>query len=148
MRILGLDYGSKTIGVAVSDPLLITAFGLETIRRPEESAIKKSISRLGEIIKEYEINKFVLGYPKHLDNTDSARCVKTLEFKERLSRNFKNIEIILWDERFSSVYAERELSGAGMDRSKINGVVDKIAAVVILQNYLESINRNGVVNGQ
>ena len=139
MRILGLDYGSKTIGVAVSDPLLITAFGLEVIRRPEEDAIKKSIFRLNEIIKEYEISTIVLGYPKNLDNSESVRCRKTLEFKERLLRNFKNVEIILWDERFTTVSAEKELYLAGIvNRKKIDHVVDKIAAVFILQNYLEA----------
>jgi len=145
MRILGLDYGSKTIGVAVSDPFLINAFGLEIIRKPEEEAIKKSVARLKEIIKEYEIKKIVLGYPKNLDNTDSARCVKTLEFKERLRKNFKSVEIILWDERFSSAAALRDMKEAGADLKTIHGAVDKVAAAMILQNYLD-YNKSGAEN--
>ena len=145
MRILGLDYGSKTIGVAVSDPFLINAFGLEIIRKPEEEAIKKSVARLKEIIKEYEIKKIVLGYPKNLDNTDSARCVKTLEFKERLHRNFKSVEIILWDERFSSAAALRDMKEAGAGFTDIRGAVDKVAAAMILQNYLD-YNKSGAEN--
>ena len=141
MRALGLDYGGRTIGVAVSDPFFITAFGLETIRRPDDAAIKKSIARLGEIIDEYEVTKIVLGYPKHLDNTDSARCAQTVEFKERLQRNFKKIEIILWDERFSTASAFKELSAAGVASKTVRSVNDQTAAVLILQNYLEYMKR-------
>ena len=137
MRVLGLDYGSKTIGVAVSDPFLSTALGLETIRRPDEGAIKKSVSRLKEIISEYDINKIVIGYPKHLNNEESERCAKTAEFGERLKRNFKNIEIIYFDERLSSVFAEKELASAGVKKAKIGEIIDMTAAVVILQNYLD-----------
>jgi len=144
MRILGLDYGSRNIGVAVSDPLLITAFGLEIIRRPDENEIKKSIKRLGEIINEYTIKTIVLGYPKHLDNTESMRCIKTLEFKDRLLRNFKKIEIILWDERLTTVSAEKELIHAGFDHKKIENIIDETAAVLILRNYLEHRSKTAI----
>jgi len=140
MRVLGLDYGGKTIGVAVSDPFLTTAFGLETIRRPEEEALKKSVSRLYEIIKEYEIKKIVLGYPKHLDNSESARSKKTLVFLDKLKNNFKNMEIVLWDERFSSAAAFKELLSAGVKYKKVRTINDETAAVVILQNYLDYQN--------
>jgi len=140
MRVLGLDYGGRTIGVAVSDPFLITAFAVEVIRRPEEDAVKKSVARIGELIKEYEVEKIVLGYPKHLDNTNSERCGRTREFMERLKRNFKSVEVVLWDERYSSVHAERELRSAGASGKTISGVVDKIAAAIILQSYLDKNN--------
>jgi putative Holliday junction resolvase len=140
MRILGLDYGERTIGVAVSDPNLMYAFGLEIIRRTEEGSIKKSVARLGEIINEYEVKALVLGYPKNLDNTVSLRCFKTEEFKNRLHRNFKRTEIILWDERYSTIGAGRALTEANISRSKKNGVIDKMAAVFILQGYLDCLN--------
>ena len=140
MRALGLDYGGKTIGVAVSDPFLVTAVGLETIRRPGEEALKKSVFRLGELIRQYEVDKIVLGYPKHLDNTESARSIKTLAFLDKLKRNFKNMEIVLWDERFSSAAAYKELSAAGVKPGKIRAINDETAAVVILQNYLDYLN--------
>lgn len=138
-RILSLDYGENTIGVAVSDPNRVFAFGLEIIRRQNEGSIKKSIARLREIIREYEVNQVVLGYPKRLDNTISLRCLKTQEFKERLHRNFKSLEIILWDERFSTLGAGRVLSEAGLNEKKQNDVIDKMAAVYILQGYLDSL---------
>jgi len=141
VRVLGLDYGGRTIGVAISDPFLITAFGLETIRRPDEASVKKSVARLGEIIKEYGVKTIVLGYPKHLNNTESARGALTVSFKERLERNFKGVEIILWDERFTSAAAYKELSAAGASGRQIKAVNDQTAAVLILQNYLEYIKR-------
>ena len=138
MRALGLDYGARTIGLAVSDPLNIAALGLETIRRPDECALKKSVARIGEIIKRYDVGTIVLGYPKRLDNSVSERCVKTLEFKERLQRNFKKTDIVLWDERFSTRAAGNELKMAGFDKKKIAGEIDMLAAVIILQTYLDA----------
>ena len=145
MRILGLDYGSKTIGVAVSDPFLITAFGLETIKRPEEGAIKKSLARLGEIINEYGIETIVLGYPKHLNNTESERCVKTVAFKSRLTRNFKNVSVILWDERLTTVSAGKELKSAGIFSKKTTRDIDTVSAVLILQSYLEYLSKGDII---
>lgn len=137
MRILGLDYGEKTIGVAVSDPLLFTAQGLEIIRRLDEKSIKKSVARLKEIIDKYDIKTIILGYPKNMNNTLGPRCEKTIEFKERLHRNFKKIDIVLWDERLSTIASERNLFEMGLDFSERKEVIDKIAAVYILQGYLD-----------
>lgn len=144
MRILGLDYGDKTIGVAMSDLLGITAQDIEIVRRTDENSFKKSIARLREIIREYEIKTIVLGYPKNMDNSEGIRCQKTLEFRDRLQRNFKSMEIILWDERLSTVATERNLIASGMNFFERKEVIDKIAAVYILQGYLDYLNnKNG-----
>ncbi|MBR1443896.1 MAG: Holliday junction resolvase RuvX [Firmicutes bacterium] len=138
MRILGLDFGEKTVGVAVSDPFGWTAQGIEIIRREDENNLKKSINRIGELIKEYEIEKIVLGYPKNMNNTEGERVEKTKNFKKRLEKNFKK-EVILWDERLSTVAAQRGLIEADVSREKRKKVIDKMAAVFILQGYLDSI---------
>ena len=109
MRTLGLDFGQKTIGVAVSDPFGWTAQGVEIIRRDKEESINKSILRIGEIIKQYDVLKIVLGYPKNMNNTVGERGQKTEDFKKKLEKSFPNIEIVLWDERLSTVGAERSL---------------------------------------
>lgn len=141
MRIMGLDYGDKTIGVAVSDPLLITAGGLEIIRRSDEKSLKKSIARLSELTDEYEVHSIVLGYPKNMDNTeDNERCAKTLVFRDRLLRNFKRIPIVLWDERLSTRAADYVLSE--LSHIKRKNVVDKLAAVYILQGYLDYLSHS------
>lgn len=137
MRILGLDFGEKTIGVAVSDPFGWTAQGVEIIRRDNENTLKPSIARIGEIIKEYGVEKIVLGYPKNMNNTLGPRVEKTEAFKLKLERNFK-LPIILWDERLSTVAAERGLLEADLSRAKRKQVIDKMAAVFILQGYLDS----------
>ena len=142
-RLLGLDYGDKTVGVAVCDPSRLFCTPIETIRRPREIEIKKTIARLGEIIKEYDIGTIVLGYPKNMDGTEGFRCQKTNEFKARLGRNFKRVEIILWDERLSTVEALRYLQ-ARPKRQREN-LVDQAAASVILQSYLDYL-RGGVQN--
>ncbi len=142
MRILGLDYGDKNIGVAFSDSLNIIANGLETIRRPDEISIKKSISRLKEIIKEYQIILIVLGYPKNMNNSEGFRCEKTLEFKARLERNFKKIPVELWDERLSTIGSKRILQEANLSSKKIKNIIDMQSAVYILQNYLDYKNKN------
>lgn len=118
MRILGLDYGDKTIGVAVSDPFGWTAQGVEIIRRTNENEYKKSLSRIAELIAQYEVEKIVLGFPKNMDNTEGPRCEKTRAFKERLEKRFQNIPVILWDERMSTIAAERSLLEADMSRAK------------------------------
>ena len=138
MRILGLDFGQKTIGVAVSDPFGWTAQGIEIIRRDKEESINKSIERIGQIIKEYSVEKIVLGYPKNMNNTVGERGEKTQAFKLKLEKIFNNIEIILWDERLSTVGAERTLLEADLSRKKRKNVIDKMAAVFILQGYLDS----------
>jgi putative Holliday junction resolvase len=137
MRILGLDFGMKTIGVAVSDPLGWTAQGLEIIRREEENNLKKSIVRLQEICSQYEVESIVLGYPKNMNNTEGERVEKTKQFKKRLEKELK-LPVELWDERLSTVGAERILLEADLSRAKRKNVIDKMAAVFILQGYLDS----------
>ena len=139
MRIMGLDYGDKAIGVAASDSLGLIAQGVTTIRRDNENSFKKLIRELSEIISEYKIEKIVLGFPKNMDNSQGVRCEKTLAFKERLERNFKRIPVVLWDERLSTVAAGQILKEAGIKREKRNMVIDMSAAVYILQGYLDSI---------
>ena len=137
MRILGLDYGDKTIGVAISDPFGWTAQGVEIIRRTNENEYKKSLARLAEIISQYEVEKIVLGFPKNMDNTEGPRCEKTRAFKERLEKRFQNIPVILWDERMSTIAAERSLLEADLSRAKRKNFIDKMAAVHILQGFLD-----------
>lgn len=143
MRILGLDFGSKTIGVAVSDPFGWTAQGLEIIRREDENNLKKSIARIQEICKEYSVETIVLGYPKNMNNTLGERVEKTEAFKKRLEREIK-LPIELWDERLSTVAAERSLLEADISRAKRKKVIDKQAAVFILQGYLDSKSRSSL----
>jgi len=133
-RLLGLDYGDKTIGVAVSDPLGIMALGVETIRRDRENALKASMRRLDELICQYEpVSAIVLGFPKNMNNTQGERCAKTLDFKEKLNRKFEGISVVLWDERLSTVGARRTLSGQVSE----SAVIDEMAAVFILQGYMD-----------
>jgi len=137
MRILGLDYGSKTLGVAISDPFGWTAQGLETITRKEENNLVATIKRLKEIITGYSIDKIVLGLPKNMNNTEGERVEKTLVFKRRLEREF-GITVITWDERLSTVGAQRLLNEAEIGKKKQKKVIDKMAAVFILQGYLDA----------
>ena len=136
-RILGLDYGDRTVGVAVSDPLLLTATPLETITRPSDVSIKKTIARLSDIIKTYDIRTIVLGYPKNMDGSEGFRCAKTHEFKARLERNFKRVDVVLWDERLTTMLADRYLEP--LNKSERKRVIDQAAASVILQSYLEYV---------
>lgn len=138
MRILGLDFGMKTIGVAVSDPFGWTAQGVEIIRRQDENNLKASIERLKEICKEYEIEQIVLGCPKNMNNTEGERVKKTVAFKKRIKKELQ-LPVKMWDERLSTVAAERDLLEADVSRAKRKLVIDKMAAVFILQGYLDSI---------
>ncbi len=133
---MGLDYGSKTIGVAISDPLGFTAQGVETIYRKEENKLRKSLARIEELIKEYGVEKLVLGFPKHMNNTIGDRAEKSLELKEMLERR-TGLEVIMWDERLTTVEAERTLIESNVRREDRKKYVDKIAAVFILQGYLD-----------
>lgn len=144
MRILGLDFGDKTIGVAMSDPMGWTAQGLEVIRRDNPTEYKKSMARLAEIVSEYEVDTIILGYPKNLDNSEGERCEKTKAFAERMERRFTKVEVKLWDERFSTIAAERFLREADLSAQKRKSVIDKMAAVHILQGYLDSLSKNGL----
>lgn len=141
MRILGLDFGDKTIGVAVSDPLGWTAQGLEVIRRDNPAEYKKSMKRLAELVEEYNPEEIVLGYPKNLDNSEGERCEKTKDFAGRIERRFPKVPVVLWDERFSTIAAERSLREAQLSHDKRKSVIDKMAALHILQGYLDHKSR-------
>lgn len=138
MRILGLDFGSRTVGVAVSDPMGWTAQGLETITRPEENKLRKTCARIEALIAEYGAERIVLGYPKNMNNTEGERVQKTLEFKAMLERR-TGLPVELWDERLTTVAADRVLMETGVRRENRKAVVDTIAAVFILQGYLDSL---------
>lgn len=145
MRILGLDYGTKTVGVAVSDPLLITAQGLEIIRRDSENKIRKTYARIEEIIKEYEVEKIVLGLPKNMNGTEGDRVEKTKEFKDAIERR-TGLEVVLWDERLTTVSADKIMMESNIRRENRKEYVDEIAAMIILQNYLEYLRIHGTEN--
>ena len=136
-RILGLDYGSVTVGVAVSDALLITAQPVEVIKRKQETKLRQTLARIDQLIAEYEVETICLGYPKNMDNTAGPRARKVEAFKEALERR-TGLPVILWDERLSTVSAERTLMESGVRREDRKAVIDKIAAVFILQNYLDA----------
>jgi len=138
MRILGLDFGTKTVGVAVSDPLLITAQGVEIVRRKAPNKLRQTLARIEEIIQEYEVEKIVLGFPKNMNNTEGERCEKTKEFKEMLEKR-TGIEVILWDERLTTVAADNSMMEMGIRREHRKEYVDEIAAIFILQGYLDYI---------
>ena len=137
MRIMGLDYGSKTIGVAVSDPLGLTAQGVEIIRREEENKLRKSLRRVEELVKKYEVEKIVLGFPKNMNNTIGERAEKSLQLKETLERRL-GLPVVMWDERLTTVEANRTLMETGVRRENRGKYVDMIAAVFILQGYLDA----------
>ena len=134
---MGLDYGSKTIGVAVSDPMGLTAQGLEIIRREEENKLRKSLRRIEELVKEYQVEEIVLGFPKNMNNTIGERAQKSLQLKETLERRL-GLPVIMWDERLTTVEADRTLIEAGVRRENRKKYVDMIAAVFILQGYLDA----------
>lgn len=139
MRILGLDYGSKTVGVAISDPLGLTAQKVETIWRKQENKLRRTLTRIEELIAEYEVEKIVLGFPKNMNNTVGERAEKALEFGEMLKKR-TGLEVIMWDERLTTVEADRTLIEAGVRRENRKQYLDGIAAVFILQGYLNSLS--------
>ena len=138
MRIIGLDFGSKTVGVAMSDELLITAQGVEIIRRKSPGKLRQTLARIEEIIAEYGAEKIVLGYPKNMNNTEGERCEKTREFKEMLEKR-TSLPVILWDERLTTVSADMVMMESGIRREERKKYVDRIAAEFILQGYLDSL---------
>ena len=135
-RYLGLDYGSKTVGAAVSDRLGLTAQGIETIRREQENKLRRTLARIEELIREYEITHIVLGYPKNMNDTSGERVQRTLEFKEKLEQR-TGLSVSLWDERLTTVMAEKTLMEAGVRREHRKEYLDTIAAVYILQSFLD-----------
>ncbi len=140
-RILGLDYGSVTVGVAVSDPLMLTAQGLETIRRKHENKLRQTLARIEALINEYDVSVLVLGYPKNLDNSIGERAKKSEEFAEML-RKRTGLPVVLWDERLTTVSAHRYLDEAGLDYREKSEVVDTVAASIILQSYIDFLANN------
>ena len=136
MRALALDIGDKTIGVAASDLLGITAQGVETIRRTSN---KDDLKRLGELVKNFEATTFIIGLPKNMDGTEGARCELVKKFAEKISAALPEVNQIFWDERLSTVAAEKNLIAADVSRKKRKKVIDKMAAVYILQGWLDSV---------
>ena len=136
MRIMGLDFGSKTVGVAISDSLLVTAQGIEIIRRKEENKLRRTLARIEELIVEYDISEIVLGLPKNMNGTEGIRAELTNEFKEKLERR-TGLPVTLWDERLTTVAADKTMMESGVRRENRRDYVDMIAAVLILQGYLD-----------
>ena len=141
IRIMGLDFGSKTVGVAVSDPLGITAQGIEIVRRTSENKLRKTLARIEELVAEYEVTEIVLGFPKNMNNTIGERAEKSLAFKEMLERR-TGLPVVMWDERLTTVSAERTLIENKVRREDRKKYIDQIAAVFILQGYLDSAHLN------
>lgn len=138
MRIMGLDFGSKTVGVAVSDPLFITAQGVEIIRRESESKLRRTCARIEELIRQYEVTEIVMGLPLNMDDTEGDRCAKTREFAAMLERR-TGLKIHLQDERLTTVEADELMDEAGYDRFEKKKHVDRIAAQLILEEYMNNL---------
>ncbi|TKI72095.1 Holliday junction resolvase RuvX [Lysinibacillus mangiferihumi] len=138
MRIMGLDVGSKTVGVAISDALGWTAQGIETVKIDEANG-EFGIDRIAELVKEYTITEFVVGFPKNMNNTVGPRGEASENYKKLLEETF-SLPVKLWDERLTTMAAERMLIAADVSRKKRKQVIDKMAAVMILQGYLDSKN--------
>lgn len=136
---MGLDYGTKTVGVAISDALGLTAQGIETIQRKEENKLRRTLARIEELVREYEVDTIVLGFPKHMNNDVGERAEKSLEFKEMLVRR-TGLDVVMWDERLTTVEAERTLIESQVRRENRKQYIDKIAAVFILQGYLDYLS--------
>lgn len=136
MRIMGLDYGTKTVGVSISDALQVTAQAIETIHRKSPTKLRQTLARIEALIVEYEVVKLVLGFPKNMNNTQGERCEQTSEFKEMLEKR-TGLPVILWDERLTTKEADRVMIESGIRREERKSYVDQIAAVFILQGYLD-----------
>ena len=140
IRIMGLDFGSKTVGVAISDPLFLTAQGIEIVRRKAPGKLRQTLARINELKEEYEVGKIVLGFPKNMNKTIGERAEKSLAFKEMLERR-TGLPVVMWDERLTTVAANRTLIEGGVRRENRKDYVDMLAAVYILQGYLDSRER-------
>ena len=136
-RVLGLDYGTKTVGVAISDPLLLTAQELETITRERASALRHTLVRIKEICEEYQVEKIILGYPRNMDDSEGFRCEETKEFRKLLEKRV-DIPIEYVDERLTTVYADEILEESGVAKRDRKKFIDQIAAAIILQDYLDN----------
>lgn len=135
-RIMGLDFGSKTVGVAVSDPLGIIASGVEIIRRKSENKLRQTYARIEELIRSYDVGLIVLGLPKHMNDDIGDRAQLSREFGENLQRR-TGLTVILWDERLTTVSANQVMNDLNIRGEKRKELVDAIAAEFILQNYLD-----------
>ena len=140
MRIMGLDYGSKTVGVAISDALGLTAQGIEIIRRTQENKLRQTLARIEALVKEYEVTAIVLGFPKNMNNTIGDRAEKSLAFKEMLERR-TGLDVFMWDERLTTVAADAVMRETGVRREERKDYVDEIAAMLILQGYLDHLHQ-------
>lgn len=136
MRIMGLDYGAITVGVAISDELLLTAQAIEVIRRKQENKLRQTYARIEALAQQYDVEEIVVGYPKNMDNSIGERAVKSEEFAENIKRR-TGLTVTLWDERLTTVAAHQVLKESGIGRKQTAAVVDKLAAVFILQGYLD-----------
>ncbi len=139
MRVLGLDYGSKTVGVAVSDPLGLTAQRVETIWRKQENKLRRTLARIEELVKEYQAERIVIGLPRNMNYTMGERAEKSMEFGEMVEKR-TGLPVIMWDERLTTREAERALMEAGVRRENRKDYLDSVAAVLILQGYLDSLS--------
>ena len=139
-RIMGLDFGGKTVGVAVSDPLKMTAQGIEIIRRKSENKLRRTLARIEELIKAYNVTEIVLGFPKNMNATVGERGEKSLQFQEMLERR-TGLDVVMWDERLTTVAANRAMAEAKIPEKDRKGYVDEIAAIFILQGYLDGQRR-------
>ena len=141
MRIMGLDFGSKTVGVAVSDPLGLTAQGVEIIRRKSEKKLRQTLARIEELVDQYKVERIVLGLPKHMNNDIGERAEKSLEFQKMLEKR-TGLHVVMWDERLTTVEADRTRMETGIRRENRKEYVDMLAAVFILQGYLDYLAMN------
>lgn len=140
MRIIGLDFGTKTVGVAISDPLMVTAQPVETITRKSANKLRQTLARIEELIVENRVELIVLGYPKNMNNTTGERAQACEAFKEDLERRTA-LPVVLWDERMTTMESERILMAGGVRRENRKAVIDQMAAVLILQSYMDAQRR-------
>ncbi len=136
-RWIGLDYGTKTVGVAVSDSLGITAQGVETITRKSNKKLRQTLARIEELIAEYQVCKIILGLPKNMDNSLGERAEETIEFQEMLKKR-TGLDVELWDERLTTVQSEYILKQGGVRREHRKERIDWMAATLILQSYMDA----------
>ena len=141
MRIMGLDFGTHTVGAAVSDALGLTAQGVEIIRRKSPGKLRQTLARIEELASSYGVEKIILGYPKNMNNTEGERCEQTKEFQAMLERR-TGIAVELWDERLTTVAADNIMKESGIRRENRKAYVDEVAAMLILQSYLDFVRMN------
>lgn len=141
MRIMGLDYGAKTVGVAISDEMLLTAQPVETIKRERAGKLRQTLARIETLMKEYDVEKVVIGLPKKLNNEEGDRCDKTREFGDMVERR-SGLEVVYQDERLTTVAADAVLAEGGVRKENRKEYIDKVAASIILQGYLDSIRKD------